>query len=123
MAQERILVVDGDIALSEMLKTRLEDRGYLVDCVRSGNEALDILKTKWLDLIILAIVLQGGMSGFRLFKEIKGKKKFSKIPIVIQSSKAAMKKTFETIGVQAYFIKPYSTELFLDKIKDILNKE
>ena len=122
MAQERILIVDGDITLSEMLKTRLKARGYLVDCAHRGSEALNILKNKWVDLIVLAIVLQGGMHGFRLFKEIRQKRKFSKIPIVIQSSKPAMQKLFEKMGAGAFFVKPYSMDLFLDKIDDILSK-
>ena len=122
MVKERILIVDGDIALSEKLRTRLETKGYLVNCARSGKEALDILKTKWIDLIVLAIVLRGRMHGFQLFKEIKKKKKFSKIPIVVHSSKAAMKKTFEEIGAEAFFVKPYPMDSFLDEIKGILKK-
>lgn len=120
MARERILIIDGDITLSEVLRTRLKDMGYLVDCARQGSEALDILKDRWVDLIVLAVVLQGGMDGFQIFKEIKGKKEFSKIPIIIHSSKPAMKKTFEKMGAEAFFIKPYSIKLFLSKIEVIL---
>ena len=122
MAEQRILIVEGDITLSEMLKNRLKAQGYLVDCARSGNEALEILETKWVDLIVLAIILQGEMHGFQLFKEIKRKKIFSKIPIVIQSSKAGMKKMFLKMGAQAFLVKPYSVDSFLDKVKDILTK-
>ena len=89
-----------------MLKTRLEAIGYLVDCACSGSEALDLLDSKWIDLIVLDIVLQGGMNGFQFFKEIKKKKRFSKVPIAVQSSKIAMKKTFEAMGTQIFFIKP-----------------
>ena len=120
MAGERVLIVDGDIALSAMLRARLKALDYLVDCAHSGKEALYILKSKWVDLIVLGIILQGGMHGFHLFTELKSKKKFSKIPIVIQSSKPAMKKMFETLGADAFFVKPYSVSAFLRKIEDIL---
>ena len=123
MTQERILVVDGDVALAEMLKTRLEERGYLVECASNGSKVMGIIKDKWIDLIVLAISLQGGIDGFQLLKEIKKKKAYSKIPVIVQSSKAAMKKTFEMIGVEAFFIKPYPMDLFLDEIKDILTKK
>jgi trehalose/maltose hydrolase-like predicted phosphorylase/CheY-like chemotaxis protein len=123
MVQERILVVDGDMMLSALLKSRLEAKGYLVDCVYSGSKAIDILQTEWVDLIVLAVVLQGEMSGYRLFKEIKNKKKFSKIPIVMQSGKAAMKDIFEKMGAEAFFVKPYSIDSFLDEIEDILTRK
>ena len=71
MAQERILIVDGNIALLEILRWKLEASGYQVDCAPSGKEALDIINDRWIDLIVLAIVLQGGMDGVQLFKEIK----------------------------------------------------
>ena len=120
MARERILIVDGNITLSEVLRMRLKEVGYLVDCARRGSEALDILKNRWIDLIVLAVVLQGGMDGFQIFKEIKGKKELSAIPIVIHSSKLAMKKTFEKMGAEAFFIKPYSIKILLTKIEIIL---
>lgn len=123
MVQERILIVDGDITLSEVLKARLETMGCVVDCARSGSEALDVLETKWIDLIVLAIVLQGGMNGYKLFKEIKKRKRLSKIPIVVQTSKTAMKETFEMMGAETFLIKPYSVDLFLNEIKDILTKK
>jgi len=123
MSQERILIVDGNVALSEVLKTRLEEMGYLVDCVSSGTEAMDVMQTEWIDLIVLDIVLKGGMNGFQFFKEIRKKKAFSKIPIVMQSGKSAMRKTFEVMGAAAFFIKPYSIELFLGEIKDILTRK
>ena len=123
MAQERILVVDGDITLSEMLRMRLKALGYLVDCAHSGRDALNVLKSRWVDLIVLAIALQGGMHGFQLFREIKKRKKFSQIPIIIQSSKPGMKKLFEMMGAEAFFTKPHSIDLVLDKIEEILRKE
>ncbi|MFH1996988.1 MAG: response regulator [Candidatus Omnitrophota bacterium] len=123
MTQERILIVEGDISLSEVLKDRLEAKGYLVECARNGTEALGILKARWIDLIVLAVVLHGGMNGYRFFKEVKRRKGYSKIPVVLQSSKAAMRETFEALGVEAYFAKPYDIDQFIDEIQDILAKK
>ncbi len=123
MTQERILIVDGDITLSERLKTRLEALDYLVDCASNANEALEIVDTKWVDLIILAVVLQDGMDGLQFFKQVRAKKEFSKIPIVIQSKKPAMKSTLENLGAATFFAKPYSMDVFLGEIKDILTNK
>ncbi len=122
MAQERILIVDGDIPMSEMLKDRLEVKGYLVDCARTGKGALNILNNEWVDLIVLAVVLQGGIHGFRLFKEIKRRKKFSKIPIIMHTKKAGMKEMFKVMGAEAFFAKPCCIDSFLNKIEEILVK-
>ncbi|UCD16033.1 MAG: response regulator [Candidatus Omnitrophota bacterium] len=120
MVKERILIVDGDITFSEMLQTRLQARGYMVDSVRRADKALDILNTEWVNLIVLDVSLQEGMSGYHLFKEIKSRKEFSKIPVVVHCSKPGMKHLFEEMGAETVFLKPYSVEVFLNKIKDIL---
>ena len=123
MTQERILIVDGDIALSALLKSRLEAMGYLVELARNAGEALDFLGTEWVDLIVLDIVLKGEVNGFQLFKKIKTKKEFLKIPIIVQTNKVGMKKIFEMMGAESFFIKPYAVSMLLDEIKDILTKK
>ncbi|MBL7071535.1 MAG: response regulator [Candidatus Omnitrophica bacterium] len=120
VVQEKVLIADGDILQAVMLRTRMEALGYLADCVYSGHEALDILKTGWVDLIILAVSLQGNMNGYQLLKDIKKRKRFSNIPIIMQTKKAGMKKVFERRGIDAYFVKPYPVELLLDKAQKII---
>jgi len=123
MAQERILIVDGDIELSSLLRSRLEAVDYLVDCARNGNEAIDILKSEWVDLILMDVLLKGGLNGFQFFKKIKKKKEYADIPVIVQSSKVDMKKTFELLGAEGFFIKPYAIEVLLEEVKDILTKK
>ena len=120
MSKERILVVDGDIELSEKLRTRVEHRGYLVSCARKGKEALEVLNNKWVDLIIMGIILRGRMHGFQLLKEIKRKKKISKIPILIHSDKPGMKKIFQKLDIQGFYAKPCRFDLLIRKIRQIL---
>lgn len=123
MSQERILIVEGNLKMSAVLKARLEAMDYLVDRVSTVGKAMEILKTKWIDLIVMAVVLKGGTSGLQFLKEIKEKRAFAGIPVIVQSGKAAMKKTFETVGADAFFIKPYFVDLLLEEIRDILTKK
>jgi len=123
MVKERILIVDGDIELSSLLKSRLEAMGFMVDCARNGTEALEIIKSKWIGLIVMDIVLKGGINGFQLFKKVKNRKEFSHIPIIVQSTKVAMKKTFELMGAETFLIKPYSVDVLLEEVKDVLTKK
>ena len=123
MSQERVLIVEGDITLGEVLKTRLKALGYLADCAHTASEALEVLKAKWVDLVVISVLLQGEMHGYQLFREIKGKKEYAEIPIVMQSSKAGMKDMFEKMGAAAFLVKPYSIEMFLKKIQKILERQ
>lgn len=123
MTQEKILIVEGDITSSEMLFTQLQAAGYLVSCVNNADDALSVLKNEWIDLIVLSVVLQPGPSGFELFKEIKADGELAKIPIIVRSSKPAMKQTFEMMGVDAFVVKPYPIKALLDKVKNILKKK
>lgn len=123
MAQERILIVEGDIAFAEVITSRLESLDYLVDCVSTGVEALDVLKNKWVDLVISSIVLKGVMNGYQLFKEIRKNNDYLNIPIIIQSGKPAMKNMFEYLGAEEFFVKPYSVEKFLEKVKSVFDRD
>ncbi len=120
--QERILIIDGDIMRATMLKTRLEDLGYLTECVHSGPEALAVLKSGWVDLIVMAVVLRGATSGYQLFKELKGSRSYARIPVLMQSQKAGMKPLFERMGVAAFLVKPQPVHDILREIKKILEK-
>jgi len=123
MAKERILIIDGDISLTETLRWRLEEMGYFVDCAKSGKEAFDILERKWVDLIMLSNVLRGDIYGIQVFKKIRSKKRLSKIPVVMQSSKEVKKEMFEMIGIKSFYTKPCCTNTFITKIRRALAKK
>jgi len=91
MVKKQILIVGGDITYSERLKQNLEAEKFIVDVVYHGNDAIMILKRKWVDLIISSINLQGGMNGIQLLQEIKQHKDFQKIPVIIQTSRKCWK--------------------------------
>ncbi len=120
--QERVLIVDGDIMRATMLKTRLEDVGYLTECVHSGPEALAVLKSGWVDLIVMSVVLRGATSGYRLLKELKASRSYGRIPVLMQTQKAGMKPLFERLGVEAFLVKPYAVQDVLRETQRILEK-
>ena len=63
------------------------------------------------------------MSGFQLFKEIRAKRLYKKIPIIVESGKPAMRKMFERMGVETFFAKPYPLDTLLSEIKDMVSKK
>jgi alpha,alpha-trehalase len=120
MAYKRVLIVDGDTSSAAVLETQLEDRGYLVQRAIQGTEALQILKSEWINLIIISINLSGGMTGFQLFKEIKKAKDFADIPIVIYSGKEGMKDTFKDLGAEDFVSKKKEVKILVNSVQKIL---
>lgn len=122
MVKKQILIVDGDITHSERLKRNLENEKYNVDAVYHGNEALMVLKRKWVDLIISSITLQGGMNGIQLLRELKEHKDYKKIPIILQTSKINMEETAKNLGAKLFIVKPYNMNEFIKQIKEYFNE-
>ncbi len=123
MVKKQILIVDGDITLSERLKRNLENEKYNVDAVYHGSEALMVLKRKWVDLIISSITLQGGMNGIQLLQELKEHKDCKKIPIILQTSKVNMKETAKYLGVKLFVTKPYQMSDFIKQVQELLENK
>lgn len=123
MARERILIVDGNIALLAMVKARLEKIGYLVEYATTGPGALDILQTKWIDLVVLANRLRGTMKGHELFSQVTSKKRYSKIPIVAERPSQKYRRLYDSKGVQVYYKKPYDINEFLHEVNDVIARK
>jgi len=122
MVKKHILIVDGDITHSEMLKRNLETAGYNAEAVYQGNDALLILKRQWIDLIILSITLQGIMSGIQLLQELKENTEYKTIPVIMQTSKINMKNIAKNLGADLFITKPYDIDEFLKQVGDIFQE-
>ncbi len=123
MVKKQILIVDGDITHSERLKRNLENEQYNVDAVYHGNEALMVLKRKWVDLIISSITLQGAMNGIQLLQELKEHRDYKKIPVIVQTSKANMEETINQLGAELFVSKPYQMTDFIKQVEILLENK
>jgi len=123
MAKKRILLVDDEHELVEMVKMRLEAYDYEVITAFDGQEALDKAKLEKPDLIILDIMLPK-MDGYKVCRMLKFDEKFRKIPIIMFTARAQMtdKELGEQVGADEYIIKPFEPEVLLAKIKELINK-
>lgn len=119
----KILVVEGDMMWSEVLGSRLEGQGHTVMTHATGAKALEELRKQWVDLLVIAIVLQGEMDGFTLLKEIKKDRDLSRIPVLVSAEKPGMRDVFEKLGIEAFFVKPYSIDRFQDKVEEVLARK
>jgi signal transduction histidine kinase/CheY-like chemotaxis protein/ligand-binding sensor domain-containing protein len=82
----RLLLVDDDMAVHQMLEQELTREGYLLDSATSGGEAIERAERSRPDLIIVDLMMPG-MSGFELAERLRQRESTSKIPIVILTAK------------------------------------
>lgn len=120
MAQ-KILVVDDEPDLREILQCNLESAGYEVDTAESAEEALHILSPDH-NLILLDVML-GGMSGYRMANKLHNELK-NKTPIIFLTARDTENDmlTGFSAGADDYISKPFSLHEVLARIKAVLRR-
>ncbi|MEI6831802.1 MAG: response regulator [Candidatus Omnitrophota bacterium] len=121
MDKKRILVVDDEIDLVEMLSIRLEANDYEVFAAYDGQEGLDKARTLKPDLIILDLMLPK-LDGFKVCRMLKFDEKYKQIPIILFTARAQESdvKLGKEVGADAYVTKPFEPDILLGKIAEFL---
>ena len=121
MDKQRMLVVDDEEDLREILKFNLESEGYLVDTAPSAEEALKMLTEEY-DLILLDVMM-GGMSGFKMAEKLR-KDFHNSTPIIFLTSKDTENDmlTGFNIGGDDYISKPFSIKEVSARVKAVLKR-
>ena len=119
--QEKILVVDDEKDICEILQFNLENEGFAVDVAYSGEEALQKLADSSHSLIILDVMMEG-MSGFKMAEKVR--KEGNPVPIIFLTAKNAendMLKGF-SLGGDDYVTKPFTVKEVLARVKAVLKR-
>lgn len=122
MSEYRILVVDDEEDLCEILKFNLENEGYLVDTANSAEEALKMNPVAF--NLLLLDVMMGEMSGFKMANLLKKDKKTAEIPIIFITAKDTENDTVTgfNIGADDYISKPFSIREVVSRVKAVLRR-
>ena len=122
MNDYRILVVDDEEDLCEILKFNLETEGYLVDTANSAEEALKLDLTQY--NVILLDVMMGEISGFRMASMMKKNKDTANIPIIFITAKDTENDTLTgfNLGADDYISKPFSLREVLARVKAVIRR-
>jgi len=121
MDRKRILLVDDERDLSDMVKMRLESHGYEVLTAYDGQEGLNKARREKPDLIILDLMLPK-LDGYKVCRMLKFDEKHKGIPIVMFTSRVqdSDKKMGEEVGANAYITKPFEPEMLLSTVQRLI---
>ena len=118
----RILVVDDEQDLCEILKFNLETEGYQVETANSAEEALEKDIASY-NLLLLDVML-GGMSGFQLAKQLKNSEVTAHIPIIFLTARDTENDTVTgfNLGADDYISKPFSIREVMVRVRAVLRR-
>jgi two-component system, OmpR family, alkaline phosphatase synthesis response regulator PhoP len=123
MAREKILVVDDEGDILELIRYNLAKEGYRVTCVPTGEEAVRKVREDVPDLIVLDLMLPGA-DGLQICRELKGQPGTSQIPILILTAKAEDADIVLglELGADDYVTKPFSPRVLLARVRAVLRR-
>lgn len=122
MSITKILVVDDEETLCELLQLNLENEGYTVDTADSAERAL-MMNLSQYDLILLDVMM-GEISGIKLAKMLKSEASTAHIPIIFCTAKDSEDDIVLglNLGADDYIVKPYSIRNVLARVKSVLRR-
>ena len=117
---EKILVVDNEVEIGQLLLTRLTILGYKVYLVSNGKDALKFFNQKNPDLILIDIMLPK-LDGYEVCREIR---KSSQVPLIILTSLSSISNRILglELGADDYIIKPFSPNELEARIKSVMRR-
>lgn len=118
----KVLVVDDEQNLCEILAYNLRNNGYEVTEANSAEEALE-LPLESFDLLLLDVMM-GGLSGFDLARRLKANEQTAHVPIIFLTAKDTEQDTLQGFGLGAddYIAKPFRIMEVLARVKAVLNR-
>jgi two-component system phosphate regulon response regulator PhoB len=121
--KSRILVVDDEHDILELISYNLEKEGYLVDSVETGERALERAQTQQPDAIVLDLMLPG-VDGIEVCKRLKQNQETRPIPVIMLTAKTEDSDivTGLEIGADDYVTKPFSPKVLIARLRAVLRR-
>jgi two-component system alkaline phosphatase synthesis response regulator PhoP len=124
MVKERILVVEDEEDILELVNYNLTKEGYRAECVTSGEDALRKVKERIYDLIVLDLMLPG-VDGLEVCKILKSDSHTAHIPIIMLTAKSEESDIVLGLefGADDYITKPFSPRVLIARIRSALRRK
>lgn len=120
MANEKILVVDDDTNICELLRLYLTKEGYQVTVANDGEEGLEKFNQVKPDMVLLDVMMPK-MDGWEVLKTIR---KYSRVPVIMLTARSEERDELQgfSLGVDEYISKPFSPKILVARVEAILRR-
>jgi two-component system phosphate regulon response regulator PhoB len=124
MAKDRVLVVDDEEDILELVQYNLNKEGYEVTCAASGEKALQLARAELPDLILLDLMLPG-VGGLDVCRLLKGDQRTAHIPIIMLTAKTEESDIVLGLemGADDYITKPFSPRVVSARVRAVLRRK
>ena len=122
MAKHKILIVDDEEPLCEILQFNLEVEGYEADVAYSAEQALEMHPERY--SLILLDVMMGEMSGFKMARILKSNPETARVPVIFCTARDTEDDTVAglNLGADDYIAKPFSIREVLARVRSVLRR-
>ena len=124
MSREKILVIDDEEDILELVNYHLVREGYHVECAETGEKGLQTAKRETFELIILDLMLPG-IDGLKITKVLKNDAKTAHIPIIMLTAKGEESDIVIglELGADDYIVKPFSPKVLIARVRAVLRRQ
>ncbi len=120
LAMHRILVVDDNNDILEVVKIILENYGFEVLVTLRGEDTFSNTEAFNPELILMDVFLSSGIDGREICKSLKSNPKTKEIPVIMFSAQTKMEDVFQICGADDFIEKPFAVKELVGKIKSHL---
>lgn len=121
MDKKKILIIDDEVDLVDLVKTRLELYNYYIVPLYTSKRSLEIAKREKPDLVLLDVMMPD-KDGYEVCKELKSNRETQGIPVILFTAKPDQKEYLKTgsksVGADDYILKPFDVDDLLEKIAE-----
>jgi diguanylate cyclase (GGDEF)-like protein len=120
----KILVIDDEVFLREMISDIFSHAGYNVITAQNGNEGLDKIYSEMPDLVLLDCAMPV-MDGYEVLAKIKKEPRFQNLPVIMLTANATENDEIKglSLGLDDYITKPFKTPILVARVKTILERK
>ena len=124
MPAQKILIVEDDASIKHLINFKLKSVGYDTYSCSNGAEALELLQSTKVDLILLDMMMPV-MTGKEFLIAMKGNKELKSIPVIFLTARTLEKEVIEglSLGADDYIKKPFSPQELIARIKTTLARK